>query len=173
MNAKEWEALCLRSCRVNGEATAARYGTVSCRLPGGEVVERKSLPDIEGVLVTGRQFVFDCKYVSGPSLNVTEFRQGGRRKRQLDHLRERSRYNAICGFAIYFAVRTLARSVQPEMLAWLPVECGDLWDLVSNGEISRIHRDEVSRLGVEIPWVHRPRWKYPRPGILQVIRSLV
>ncbi len=116
----------------------------------------------------GLSFCFDCKVVSGSSLDLHPFRHG--RKRQWDHLRERSRLGAVAGLLVHFNLQELKRSTREPVSVWIPVvEGGRLVDMVGEGGC-RLHRDAAKEIGRVVEWHQKPRWKYPRPKIVEVIQ---
>lgn len=128
----------------------------------------KSLPDFEGVLSPrGRQFVTDCKVVSGASLEV---RDSHFAERQITHMMRRSRCGAICFVLIFFNERVLkTRTDQEETWAFPVWESHPFWLSVAAEETKSISRDACVRWGVCVEWNTLEGGRKMRPDILQAI----
>lgn len=162
-------------------AECGRYGVQAARMADGYQVMR-SLPDFEGIVHGGRQFIFDCKVVSGASLILSEYRKidkqskgdkgkQGKRHRQYRHMMNRSDMGAMCGFLIHWNARELKTKSEPADTFWIPVHReSELWDRFETGEIGVLTRMDCAEFGVRIEWLNE-FGKKPRPYYLTAILS--
>lgn len=133
--------------------TFGRYGVQAVHT-GKEWQIMQSLPDFEGIFGT-RQIIFDCKVCTQASFPWVKYREstGGPRSRQLRHLRKRSRFGVVCGFLLHWNARELKTKAEPAVTFWLPVQdSSPYWELVEQGEIKSLTREDCRSMGVEVPW---------------------
>ena len=114
----------------------------------------KSLPDFEGVLDGGRQFMFDCKVVSGASLPLSKYDMDrGERRRQLNHMLTRSRFKAICGFMIHFNARKSERIDDLAVTYLFPViHDHTFWTRFDAGIKRTINREDCEQIAIRVCW---------------------
>lgn len=114
----------------------------------------KSLPDFEGVLGSGRQFMFDCKVVSGASLPLSKYDMTrGERRRQLNHMLKRSRFNALCGFLIHFNARKTQRIDELAVTYLFPViHDHTFWTRFDAGIKRTINREDCEQIAIRVCW---------------------
>jgi hypothetical protein len=137
----------------------------------------KSYPDIEGLLVTGTQVVFDCKVCSQSSFDLAPFRLGdeqkGSKEKQLRHMVGRADYGAVCGFLIHWNSRTLRKSEEPTATFWFPVQREmPFWIRFWKGEERRINRKHCEEFGFPIQWNRKDSELKPWPDLLPVLERL-
>lgn len=175
MKAKEWEVECLESFQSLAKrkiATACRSGVVAIMDQNKQWRPIPSLPDVQGVVApNGQQFIFDCKVCSGPSFPLSKLRT--ERKKQLAHMLERSRFGAICFFAVYFNPHETTKDYQPESAWAFPVwEGHQLWQDFAIGALSTISRLACAE------YAHKIEWRVPqgchraRPDMLEAVRAI-
>ena len=166
---------------ANGHGCFGRYGVqaaVMGRHADGSVHARliPSLPDFEGVLSpSGRQVVWDNKVVSGPSLNLVNYREAtkGSRRRQFRHMIDRADHGAICGFLIHWNSRELKSTSQEASTWWLPVSSRmRIWKEFVCGELRVLTRAQCETHGLEVFWNKGDRERKYRPDVLSVWREL-
>lgn len=115
----------------------------------------QSKPDFEGVVMGGRQFVFDCKVVSGSSFGLSEYRHDakGPHRRQLSFMYERARFGAKCFFLIHWNARELATKAEPAITFAFPVHPRmQFWEAFEAGEKRSINRMDCVEHGRHVPW---------------------
>lgn len=155
LGAKEFEDLCLFRARQDEEAgllTMGRYGVQVNRI-GGEWQPVDSLPDFEGCLPNGRQFVFDCKVCSGPSLDLAGGSGRSFNARQYRHLIRRSRFGALTFLLVHFNARVLKRSEDPAQTVCIPVtHTSDLWQQYDRAEWKALSRNTSLLYGFAVGW---------------------
>jgi len=179
MKAKDFESHCLRyfdTTKRAGTATAGRYGVMASLLDG-KWQPRASLPDIEGILAGGRQFIFDCKVCSQSSQRIDQDAWGSMRGRQISHMLDRSDLGAICFLLVHFNPRELKTRTDPEETFAVQVHRKvDLWSEFGtqqrksiSREWCRIYLPVSCRVAWELP---SSRAKIPRPILLPAIRFM-
>lgn len=157
-----------------GNGSFGRYGTKASffKKPGEDGVQahaQQSLPDFEGDLWNGQHCIWDNKVVSGASFDMSKYRAGtrGAKALQLEHMMDRSRFRAICGFLIHFNSRKLSKSVEPSKTFWLTVHPQmRLWKAFDRGDITNINRSHCEEFGVKIRWTKRERDRKYRPDVV-------
>jgi penicillin-binding protein-related factor A (putative recombinase) len=178
MKAKEFEELCLYRMRKHeerGEATMSRYGVSGSYMQDPATHQMNwrpisSLPDFEGLLPGGRQFIFDCKVCGAASFPLDDVFF---KRRQLRHMLTRARFGGICFLLIHFTKRILKRGVEPAETWAFPVFASHpLWAAFDRGETKRITREDCKEYGVQVYWDTLPGGRTPRPDILNAIRRL-
>lgn len=156
MKGKEWEEILLKRAKADqkeGRYTMGRYGVKASYNPRTRTWRPiKSLPDFEGVIPGGHQFILEAKVVSGPSFPINEEKTT---VTQRIHLFSRYKWGALAAFFIYCPARELKRDPdQEEMTICLPcdptLQC---WrDLREKDDKASLSRDELRRDGFLIPW---------------------
>lgn len=169
MNGKQFEKLVqLQMDREDrrGNATMSRCGVHAVFIQG-KWSPIDSLPDFEGVLPGGRQFVFDAKVCSQASFPLDDDKL---KKRQLRHLKKRDHYGAIAFLLIHFPERKLATRTDPELTVAFPVsDDHEFWRRVDSGEVKRLSRDEAMEFGVLVRWTDDVKTK---PDLLPAVKVL-
>jgi penicillin-binding protein-related factor A (putative recombinase) len=176
MKAKEFEEHCLYRMRKNeerNEATMGRYGVQGVYMRNEKNTEQmlwkpiRSLPDFEGVIPGGRQFIFDCKVCSAASfpLDETFFK-----RRQLKHMITRARFGVICFLLIHFPKRIMKKQTDLEETWAFPIEEDHpFWIAFDHGEKKRITREDCREYAVKVSWTTLGISKTQRPDILGTI----
>tara|TARA_R100001129_G_scaffold10057_1_gene6843 strand:- start:5744 stop:6256 length:513 start_codon:yes stop_codon:yes gene_type:complete len=151
-----------RSLGVNG--SVGRYGVQAVHTGGDRgIVAIKSLPDFEGILTgSTRQYIWDCKVCSQASFDLGPYRD--KKKRQLQHMLDRSRFGASCAFLIHWNRRELKTKVEPGITYWFPVsEAMPFWRDFQAAEVRRITREDCYCYGTEVGWAGK------KPLLLQTL----
>ena len=169
MTGKEFEDIVARVCRAyrdKGTASIGRYGVQAIRTSPTDIVTIRSLPDFEGpVSGSGTQYIFDCKVCSQASFDLSAFRD--KKKRQLDHMIERSRYGATCAFLIHWNARKLKTKHESLETWWFPVYWhSKFWDAFEHGEVRRITRADCYEYGKEVDWQKN------KPNLIKLFNSI-
>ena len=172
MNSKDFENICLMRMRAHeerGEATMSRYG-VQANMIDGKWTPVSSLPDFEGLIPDGRQFITDCKVCGAASFALDEDKF---KRRQLRHMLTRARFGAICFLTLHFTPRELKTRTEPAQTWAFPVH-GDhpLWVAFDRAETKRITRADCEEYAELIEWNCLPGGRTPRPDILSAILRL-
>jgi len=169
MKGKELERRCVLQAdryRRDRDLTMARYG-VHGVLVDGQWRPIDSLPDFEGVLPGGRQFIFEAKVCNQASFPLDDDKF---KARQYKHLMERSEFGVITFLLIYFPERRLKTKVDAPLLVAFPVNRSmEFWSRFETGEIKRISRDDAIEYGVELQWTEQ---QVPKPLFLHGIKVL-
>lgn len=169
-------------CRKNMLADAGKYGVQGAFQPEGEWRAQPSKPDYEGVVVGGRQFVFDAKVCSQSSFNLDKYttkivdgkKKRGSRRRQIDFMYNRSQFGAVCGLLIHWNPRELTRKTYCAETYWLPVSRdSSFWQCVESGSIRSITRSDCRMVGIRVDWTMTGRKTDPVPEITNVIKSIM
>lgn len=154
INGHEFEALILNRAKKDerrGRYTLSRYGTITT-LINGSWRPIPSLPDFEGVLPGGRQFIFDAKVCSQASFQLTGNTAKSFRARQFGHLMKRSEYGVETFILIHFNYRKLKTKQDDELTVAIPVKENKFWNGVIDGTIKKIGRDVAIQIGTMVPW---------------------
>lgn len=171
--AKQFEDDCLERMRkeeARGNATMSRYG-VQVSMVGEQLIQVPSLPDFEGVLLGGRQFVFDCKRTGASSLSIDDHKF---KDRQLRHMLTRARFGAVCFVLIHWSERVLKTRTDPEVTWAFPIHPEhEFWRAVDRKEVKAITREDCEEHGELVPWDTFPGERKPRPNVLAAIKNLV
>lgn len=177
LKGKELEALCLVDAKwreARGDYTMGRYGVqVAFRKVNGKLENTvlSSLPDFEGLLPSGQQFIFDCKVCSSASFGL--YSMVAFRERQLSHLMKRAEFGGITFLLLHFNQRSLKARVEPATTYAFPTWSGHtFWEQFNAGElrsISRLHCDEY---GVVVKWRKPSGCRKERPDLLTAILEL-
>lgn len=171
MNGKEFEKLIQQQMdreESRDNATMARYG-VHAVFIDEKWTPIHSLPDFEGILPGGRQFVFDAKVCSSrASLDLNDDKL---KKRQLKHLLTRAKFGAISFILIHFPERVLKTKTTPALTVAFPVDGRmSFWQRVDSGEIKSLGRQDALEIGVTVSWTEGRG--NPKPDLLPAIRQL-
>lgn len=174
---KAFEAICLEALTATGHATASRYG-VQGSFVDGEWRPISSLPDFEGVLLGGRQFIVDCKVISGASFDLRNYRHHRKsrssQRRQLEHMLRRDSFGAICGFVVHCNSRRLKTKSDPSGTFFVPISSQlPLWEEFERGERHIVTRSELAEHSHAVEWRKLgPRDRKGRPDLVGLLRSL-
>lgn len=174
LKSKEFENLCkfaMEDEERRGQATMTRCGVmVTMKTNNGKIEWRpiRSLPDFEGIIAPeGRQFVFDCKVCSQPSLDIQD---STFKDRQLKHLLKRDAFGAICCVLIHFNPRVLKTKREPAETFAFPVsKSHPFWEAVNRNEIKTISRAACAEYAVPVEWVTPSGKRTPRPDLLTAL----
>ncbi len=121
LKAKEFEELIMDAAdreQRAGRLTMGRYG-VQGMVVQGRTLLVPSLPDFEGVLATGRQFIIEAKTCSQASFPLSPKTI---KPRQVSHMLERSRFGVPCFVLIHFNMRVVRPHPQPGITVALRVD---------------------------------------------------
>jgi len=121
LKAKEFEELIMDAAdreQRAGRMTMGRYGT-QASVFNGKTIMLQSLPDFEGVLATGRQFIIEAKTCSQASFPLTP---SSIKPRQVSHMLERARFGVPCFVLIHFNMRVVRPHPQPGVTVALRVD---------------------------------------------------
>jgi penicillin-binding protein-related factor A (putative recombinase) len=154
LKGKELEELVLWRTRTAddpaGLYTLGRYGVMSNFIKG-TWTPVKSLPDFEGVLPGGRQFIFEAKVCSQASYDLT----GGTSKsfaHQYAHLRKRASWGALCFILLHFNPRQLKKEAVPGCTVLFPVGDTEFWQAYDARQQKNITRKAAEMYGIVVPW---------------------
>lgn len=180
LGAKEWENITLEAIKLEREhktLTGNRYG-VDCRpMPSkkhrGEIewTPVSSLPDFEGVLMNGPQFVIENKKVaSRKSLPLNDDKL---KKRQLAHMFDRDEFGGICFLLVHFNPRELkAGSTDSETFAFPVSKSHPFWMLWELGKVKSLTPEHCGEFGYRVPWGAKYRSRTMRPLILETVQAM-
>ena len=172
MKGKEFENIVVNRMKweeKHGRATMARYGVHAVRIKG-EWQPINSLPDFEGVLRNGRQFVFDAKVCRQSSFPLQDDKL---HVRQREHLLRRADFNAICFLLIHFPERVLRTRIVPmETWAFPVYRNHPFWESFERAEVRSITRQHCWDWGVSVTWDLTPKARITRPNVVRAIREL-
>lgn len=170
LKAKEFEELLLEAARrqaKDGMLTMSRYG-VQVALISGDWQPVPSLPDFEGVVAGGRQFICEAKVVSQPSFRM---RKEFLKPRQVSHMLERSRFGVPCFLVVHFNERIGKTFHDAAETIALPVD--DSWsiwpDYLAGEPVSPISRDMARRHGTKLDWTAPGKAKKPLPDLAALL----
>lgn len=174
VGAKEMETLALwQATKIDepaGRYTMGRYGVMSVFI-GGNWMPVPSLPDFEGVLQGGRQFVFDVKVCSQASYALS----GGTSKsfkHQYKHMQRRAKFGVLCFLLMHFNARKMKTKEDPAFTIMLPIyDTQPLWEAYERGEQKSITRQEAELYGIPVNW-HTPGQSKVLPDIYAGIKQL-
>jgi len=173
LTGKELEELLLWRARQHDELAGrycmGRYG-VMATLRDGQWAPIKSLPDFEGVLSGGRQFIFDAKASSQPSYDLS----GGTHKsfkHQYKHMQRRARFGVICFVLLHFNERILKTRTDPPFTTLFPIEDNAFWQAYDAGEQKKISREEAKLYGMEVEW-NAPAGRKESPDLYKALLKL-
>ena len=155
----------------SGNLTMTRYGTKSVTIkddsdPTGKktkTIQVPSLPDFEGVLWNGRQFIIEAKACEGASF---EMRKEKIKPQQVEHMLKRDRFGVPCFLVIHFAERQGRNFFHPAITVALPVtNAVPCWQAYVDAHAvakklkgkpkpqGSISRDVAQEMGTLVPWV--------------------
>jgi len=159
----------------SGSLTLNRYG-VTLSVQNGVTMGIQSKPDFEGVVATGRQFIFEAKVCSGASFPMHKDKI---KPRQVSHMLIRSRFNVPCFLLIHWNARELVRSKVGAVTVAIPVSGADpRWqrfvDAYAKARREKttvepqgsITLEESIIIGKVVPWVVPKGCRKPTPDIL-------
>lgn len=130
----------------------------------------KSLPDFEGALPGGRQFIFETKVCSQASFPLDESKFA---ERQLKHLLKRSRFDVITFILIHFNKRELKTKSSTARTIAFPVRHDHpFWQAFSRAEVKRISEQDCEQYGINVEWNVYPGRKKESPDIYSAILKL-
>jgi len=180
LSGKDFEQLLLDSiarCKREGTLTGSRYG-VMASFVDGKWTPITSLPDLEGCLYGGRQWLIEAKTCSQASFPMEKKTL---KPKQVQHLLERSSFGALSFLVIHFNERRSARVNDPGITYAIPVtHSWPRWqqfvDAYSEALRSKelvepqgsISRDLAHELGIVVKWTCPKGSKKYLPDILNV-----
>jgi penicillin-binding protein-related factor A (putative recombinase) len=151
-----------------GVLTLGRYGVQGVTF-GGKTILVPSLPDFEGVLRGGSQFIIEAKCCQDAALALHDDKF---KARQYSHMARRARFGAKCFLLIHFAERRLKTKTDPGMTVAVPVdESMPFWELYENGFRKSLTRDDALEYGQIVPWVIPPRCRKALPDLMRFITN--
>lgn len=182
LKGKEFEELIMDAGtreRKAGSMTLGRYG-VQGMVVQGKTLLVPSLPDFEGVLAGGRQFIIEAKVCSGSSLQLDKQVV---KPRQISHMLERSTMGAQCFLLVHFCARKLQNANQPAFTVALPVTAvsSPIWqrfvDIYAEARSLKcaataresISRDLAHDMGTIVRWVTPKGCKKALPDLLGLL----
>lgn len=177
MKSKELEAYCLLDSSWKGNSdryAMGRYGVQVSQMKDASgnfvMTPISSLPDFEGVIQGGRQFIFDCKVCGSASFSLDNDKF---KKRQLTHMMNRSRFGVVCFLLIHFSERRL-KTKTDEAATWaFPIHPEEpFWRQFDRGEVRSISRINCEEYGVIVDWWLPPGCRKIRPNLYPVIEHL-
>lgn len=174
VGAKELETLIIWQATKIDEPerryTLGRYGVMSVFV-GGNWMPVPSLPDFEGILKGGRQFIFDTKVCSQASYALT----GGTSKsfkHQYKHMQRRAKFGALCCLFMHFGARKMKTKEDPAFTIMLPIyDTHPLWEAYERGEQKSITRQEAKLYGIPVRW-HTPGQSKVLPALYEGVKEL-
>lgn len=163
----------------NGILTMDHYG-VTMSVQNGVAMGIQSKPDFEGVMIGGRQFIFEAKVCSGSSFPMTKDKI---KPRQVSHLLTRSKFAVPCFLVIHWNARELKRSKVEAVTVAIPVnEADPRWQrfIDAHAKARRdktpvdpqgsISREESLAMGYVIPWIVPKGCRKAMPDLLSFLR---
>lgn len=182
LKGKEFEELIMDAGareRKAGAMTLGRYG-VQGMVVKGKTLLVPSLPDFEGVLAGGRQFIIEAKVCSSASLQLDKQVV---KPRQISHMLDRSAMGAQCFLLVHFNARKLQNANQPAFTVALPVtaDSSPVWqrfvDIYAEARRLKCNptaRESISRdlahdMGTVIRWVAPKGCRKALPDILALL----
>jgi len=154
LKGKELEDLILWRARQYDEPASryslGRYG-VMASLIAGNWTPIQSLPDFEGVLPGGKQFIFDTKVCSQATYSLS----GGTSKsfkNQYKHMRRRDKFGVMCFLLIHYNARELKTKSDPALTVLFPVGDTPFWEAYDNMEQKGITREDAVAYGTVMEW---------------------
>ena len=121
-----------------------------------------SLPDFEGVLQGGRQFIIEAKVVGNGTLALNASKV---KPRQVRHMLERHKMGSLCFFLIHYCKRVLKTKVVSPFTVAVPITFPGFADFNESGAASGIDLDTAIMAGVVVPWVKSQRMKNCVPDL--------
>jgi penicillin-binding protein-related factor A (putative recombinase) len=183
LDGKEFERLIIawaERAERDGVATMSRYGVQGTFVmrddhasgPGSKRAEWRpvqSLPDFEGVLNDGRQFIVEAKVCSQASFPLSDDKF---KARQLRHLLKRGDFGVFAILLIHYNRRELKTGDVPAATYAFPVHSDSpLWIAVDRKEVLRLTRDECDLYGFHVPWIVPPRCKRSIPDLTYALQE--
>lgn len=153
LGAKEFEDLLLQGANRAEKAgllSMARYG-VQVSLFNGEWTPISSLPDFDGVVRGGRQFIIEAKKCEKSALAIDKKTI---KPRQVRHMLSRARMGVRCFVVIHFCERQGKTFHDPAQTLAIPVnDEWSLWqDFLDGKPVTGINRQLARRRGRKVEW---------------------
>ena len=158
LGGKEFENLCLMDNHwqeARGNYTMGRYGVqVSFRKDEkGNMIPTpiESLPDFEGVIPGGKQFIIETKVCGAASFSLHE---NSLKDRQLSHMLRRAKFGVMCFLLVHFSERVLKKKgVESAITYAMPVYPDHVfWEQVERGEVKSLSRGTCEEYAVKVRW---------------------
>jgi len=177
-NGKDFETLLMEEAgrlSKQGVLTMSRYGTMSTMVEG-EWRPVPSLPDFEGVVHGGSQFIIEAKVCSQ---NKLRFQKQFIKHKQVQHMLDRSDFEVPCFVLIHFNERLGATFYEPPFTVAVPVERERMggwkgWEAYAglsaaekkaNKEGEPLTRELALKIGTRVEWHLPKRCTKPRPSL--------
>jgi penicillin-binding protein-related factor A (putative recombinase) len=151
--------------------TMNRYGVMVVNIKG-EWMPVPSLPDFEGVLSTGQQFITEAKVCTQPSFRIQKDKL---KHKQVAHMLNRSRFNVKCFLTVHFNERLGSTFYDAPFTVAVPVKHSkdggwEVWEQFAaekdkKKEFPSLTRELAREIGIEIPWHIPPRCTTLRPDL--------
>lgn len=177
ISGKEFEALILfRAQRLEeqGILTLGRYGTQVVMMNDEQNIPRwqpiPSLPDFDGCLMGGRQWIIEAKVCSQASYPI--YHTGKDRPKQMTHMIRRAKFGALCHLFIHFNAREL--KTKSDEAATYAIEIhpdNHFTRMYENAELRTLSRPEAEMHGALVPWdLYSARASKLTPNISTLIK---
>lgn len=175
-------------------AHVVHYGTQCVRVPSkpgepAKVMEIKSLCDYGGVYPLSWGSIefahladappiaavdFDAKVCSQSKMDLQDYRKGGTRTRQLNHLVNRAAFGVTAFFLIHFNGREFKTKPDELPQTWVfPVaEQHPFWAAFAMGETSSINREDCRNYGTRVQWRKLAKARTLRPDWLGALTGV-
>lgn len=174
ITAKEFEEVVIYRSKTDersGLYTLGRYGVKSTFIDG-VWQPIPSLPDFEGAMADGRQFIFDTKRCAQASYDLSGSTHKSF-KHQLKFMRRRAKFNVTCFVLIHFTERVLKTKTDPEVTIAFPIFESKFWEDYDAGKIKSLNREMAIRHGHYVPWNRATtRVKKDSPDILSAVEGV-
>lgn len=163
LKAKEFEQLILDAGKRDKRMSIVRYG-VQVSMIKGEWVPIQSLPDFDGILDNGKQFIMEAKVSGSTSLGLNKAEV---KPRQIKHMLKRAQMGVPCFLIIHFNEKVMVTKTHPAITVAVPVNDEDArWELLADGKpAGNLGRCEACKMGTVITWSVPPRCKKVLPDI--------
>ncbi len=159
LTGKEFEALILfRATKLEelGMMTMTRYGVQAVMMnnretgrPEWQII--KSLPDFDGCLPGGRQWIIEAKVCSQASYPL--YHTGKDRPKQMAHMIRRAKFGALCHLFIHFNARELKTKSDEAATYAIQIHPDNHFTrMYENAELRTLSRAEAEMHGTLVPW---------------------
>lgn len=141
--------------KVAGIADIRRSGVQATMKPDMTWQVIPSRPDFEGVFAGPVPVCFDCKVCSGASMDLSPYRDDtkGARRRQLNYMFDKARYDVRCFFLVHWNARALKTKEESSETYAMPVHREqEFWVQFLAGDVRSLTRSDCVNHGVLVPW---------------------
>lgn len=176
---RKFEELCLQRMAKEEKAgigTMVRYGTQARMFQGvGDsqptMRATQSLPDFDGVIAGGRQFICEAKVTDQASFPLQEQTF---KRRQYNHMATRADFGVPCFLAIHFNRRQLKTKVRCSQTFGFPVyRQHPVWQSFEAGETKRLSLELCEKFAVRIDWIRSNRESIAKPNLVKCVVDLI